>query len=66
MCVLFDSDIVYDSQRMKRCFCAYCFSVRLSNDFGFREKKKREERAGTQKANEAITTCLGEPQYIGL
>jgi len=34
-------------------------------EFCFREKKKRDERAETQKANEAITKCLGE-QLPGL
>lgn len=31
----------------------------------FREKKKIEERAESQKANEAITKCLGEYQHAG-
>ncbi|PRQ52976.1 putative protein Thf1 [Rosa chinensis] len=38
----------------------------LLKEYVAREKKKREERAGAQKANEAIATCLGEPQYMGL
>lgn len=28
-----------------------------------REKKKREERSASQKANEAITKCMGESIY---
>jgi len=30
-----------------------------------REKKKREERVGSQKANEAITKCTGDFLYSG-
>ena len=39
----------------------YFFAMILA----FREKKKREERAETQKANEAVTKCLGVYQYAG-
>ncbi|KAL6140044.1 hypothetical protein ACLB2K_058345 [Fragaria x ananassa] len=38
----------------------------LLKEYVAREKKKREERVGTQKANEAIASCLGEPQSMGL
>ncbi|OVA06787.1 Photosystem II Psp29 [Macleaya cordata] len=38
----------------------------LLKEFVEREKKKREERAEPQKANEAITKCLGDFQYAGL
>ena len=31
----------------------------------FREKKKQEERAESQKANETVAKCLGEPQFVG-
>jgi hypothetical protein len=31
----------------------------------FREKKKQEERAESQKASETVTKCLGEPQFVG-
>jgi hypothetical protein len=34
-------------------------------NLAFREKKKREERAETQKANEAFAKCLGDHQYAG-
>lgn len=34
------------------------------NLMALREKKKREERAESQKANEAITKCLGEYHRI--
>ncbi|KAJ1434618.1 Protein Thf1 [Sesbania bispinosa] len=37
----------------------------LLKEYVDREKKKREERAEPQKANEAITTCLGQ-QLSGL
>ncbi|KAJ4847879.1 Protein THYLAKOID FORMATION 1, chloroplastic [Turnera subulata] len=36
----------------------------LLKEYVDREKKKREERAETQKANEAVKNCLGEPQYV--
>ncbi|KAK4745340.1 hypothetical protein SAY87_011652 [Trapa incisa] len=36
----------------------------LLKEYIDREKKKREERAGSQKANEAITKCLGENQHV--
>lgn len=39
----------------------YFFAMILA----FREKKKREERAETQKANEAVTKCLGVYQNAG-
>lgn len=35
----------------------------LLKEYVDREKKKREERAESQQANEAITKCLGEFQY---
>lgn len=35
----------------------------LLKEYVDREKKKMVERAESQKANEAITKCLGEPQY---
>ncbi|KDP24201.1 hypothetical protein JCGZ_25858 [Jatropha curcas] len=35
----------------------------LLKEYVEREKKKREERTETQKANEAVKQCLGEPQY---
>lgn len=31
----------------------------------FREKKKQEERAESQKANEIVAKCLGDPQVVG-
>ncbi|KAK7851829.1 protein THYLAKOID FORMATION1, chloroplastic [Quercus suber] len=37
----------------------------LLKEYMDREKKKREERAETQKANEAVTKCLGVYQYAG-
>lgn len=37
----------------------------LLKEYVEREKKKIEERAGSQKANEAVTKCLGEYQYMG-
>ncbi|KAJ9686839.1 hypothetical protein PVL29_015613 [Vitis rotundifolia] len=37
----------------------------LLKEYVDREKKKREERVESQKANEAITKCLGEYQYTG-
>ncbi|KAA8526439.1 hypothetical protein F0562_008358 [Nyssa sinensis] len=37
----------------------------LLKEYVNREKKKREERAESQKANEAIAKCLGEYQYAG-
>ncbi|KAB5512836.1 hypothetical protein DKX38_029864 [Salix brachista] len=33
--------------------------------FNFREKKKQEERAESQKASETVAKCLGEPQFVG-
>lgn len=36
----------------------------LLKEYVDREKKKREERAESQKANEAVKKCLGEPQYV--
>ncbi|PKI52945.1 hypothetical protein CRG98_026651 [Punica granatum] len=36
----------------------------LLKEYVNREKKKREERAESQKANEAITKCVGEYQHI--
>ncbi|KAJ7948241.1 protein THYLAKOID FORMATION1, chloroplastic-like [Quillaja saponaria] len=38
----------------------------LLKEYVAREKKKREERSESQKANEAITKCLGQNQYAGL
>ncbi|KAI4322612.1 hypothetical protein L6164_022289 [Bauhinia variegata] len=38
----------------------------LLKEYVDREKKKREERSDSQKANEAITKCLGQYQYSGL
>ncbi|KAL2496915.1 Protein THYLAKOID FORMATION 1 [Forsythia ovata] len=38
----------------------------LLKEYVDREKKKREERTEAQKANEAVTKCLGEYQYAGL
>ncbi|CAI9757291.1 unnamed protein product [Fraxinus pennsylvanica] len=38
----------------------------LLKEYVDREKKKREERTESQKANEAVTKCLGEYQYAGL
>ncbi|KAL5793902.1 hypothetical protein ACOSP7_002496 [Xanthoceras sorbifolium] len=35
----------------------------LLKEYVDREKKKREERTESQKANEAVTKCLGECQY---
>jgi len=32
----------------------------------FREKKKVEERAEPQKANEAISKCLGQEQFSNM
>lgn len=37
----------------------------LLKEYVDREKKKRVERAESQKANEAITKCLGDHQYSG-
>lgn len=37
----------------------------LLKEYVDREKKKREERVESQKANEAITKCLGEYEYTG-
>jgi len=34
--------------------------------FYFREKKKIEERAEPQKANEAISKCLGQEQFSNM
>ena len=36
----------------------------LLKEYVDREKKKRDERAKSQKANEAITKCVGEYQYV--
>ncbi|GLT29782.1 hypothetical protein SLA2020_046270 [Shorea laevis] len=36
----------------------------LLKEYVDREKKKREERAESQKANETITKCLGDHQYV--
>ncbi|GLT48111.1 hypothetical protein SLA2020_217520 [Shorea laevis] len=36
----------------------------LLKEYVDREKRKREERAESQAANEAITKCLGEYQYV--
>ncbi|WCJ30610.1 photosystem II reaction center PSB29 protein [Euphorbia peplus] len=36
----------------------------LLREYVEREKKKQEERMGSQKANEAVKSCLGEPQYM--
>ncbi|PKU78429.1 protein THYLAKOID FORMATION1, chloroplastic-like [Dendrobium catenatum] len=36
----------------------------LLKEYVDREKKKREERSGSQKANEAITKCIGDYQYV--
>ncbi|XP_031249263.1 protein THYLAKOID FORMATION1, chloroplastic [Pistacia vera] len=36
----------------------------LLKEYVEREKKKRDERAESQKANEAITKCVGEYQYV--
>lgn len=36
----------------------------LLKEYIDREKKKREERSGSQKANEAITKCIGDYQYV--
>ncbi|KAK3184251.1 hypothetical protein Dsin_031537 [Dipteronia sinensis] len=36
----------------------------LLKEYVDREKKKREERTESQKASEAVTTCLGEQQYV--
>lgn len=48
------------------------FSSDLMEDFhtfvmflNLREKKKIEERAATQKANEAVTKCLADYQSVG-
>ncbi|XP_034702472.1 protein THYLAKOID FORMATION1, chloroplastic [Vitis riparia] len=38
----------------------------LLKEYVDREKKKREERVESQKANEAITKCLGEYEYTGV
>ncbi|KAI4334034.1 hypothetical protein L6164_018774 [Bauhinia variegata] len=38
----------------------------LLKEYVDREKKKREERTDSQKANEAITKCMGQYQYSGL
>ncbi|GMG98634.1 hypothetical protein Nepgr_000474 [Nepenthes gracilis] len=37
----------------------------LLREYVDREKKKREERAGSQKANETVKKCLGQYEYIG-
>ncbi|XAR55452.1 hypothetical protein NMG60_11035523 [Bertholletia excelsa] len=37
----------------------------LLKEYVDREKKKREERVDSQKANEAVTKCLGEYQHAG-
>ncbi|XP_022764013.1 protein THYLAKOID FORMATION1, chloroplastic-like isoform X1 [Durio zibethinus] len=37
----------------------------LLKEYVDREKKKREERSESQKANEAVKNCLGEYQYVG-
>lgn len=37
----------------------------LLKEYVDREKKKREERAVSQKANEAVTKCIGESTYAG-
>ncbi|CAK7349960.1 unnamed protein product [Dovyalis caffra] len=37
----------------------------LLKEYIDREKKKQEERAEPQKANETVTKCLGEPQFVG-
>ncbi|XP_021279898.1 protein THYLAKOID FORMATION1, chloroplastic [Herrania umbratica] len=37
----------------------------LLKEYVDREKKKREERSESQKANEAVKKCLGEYQYVG-
>ncbi|KAF6153960.1 hypothetical protein GIB67_023737 [Kingdonia uniflora] len=36
----------------------------LLKEYVEREKKKREERTGSQKASEAVTKCLAEFQYV--
>ncbi|XP_022726170.1 protein THYLAKOID FORMATION1, chloroplastic-like isoform X2 [Durio zibethinus] len=36
----------------------------LLKEYVDREKKKREERSETQKANEVVKNCLGEYQYV--
>ncbi|XP_065875389.1 protein THYLAKOID FORMATION1, chloroplastic [Euphorbia lathyris] len=36
----------------------------LLKEYVEREKKKQEERIGSQKANEAVKSCSGEPQYM--
>ncbi|CAL0333889.1 unnamed protein product [Lupinus luteus] len=38
----------------------------LLKEYVDREKKKREERSEPQKANEAISKCLGQQQFAGL
>lgn len=38
----------------------------LLKEYVDREKKKREERTESQKANEAVTKCMGGYQYAGL
>ncbi|KAL8145642.1 protein THYLAKOID FORMATION1, chloroplastic-like [Apium graveolens] len=38
----------------------------LLKEYVEREKKKVEERTGSQTANEAVTNCLGEYLYLGL
>ncbi|KAJ6758160.1 PROTEIN THYLAKOID FORMATION 1 CHLOROPLASTIC [Salix koriyanagi] len=37
----------------------------LLKEYVDREKKKQEERAVSQKANEIVAKCLGEPQSVG-
>eukprot|EP00262_Sarcandra_glabra_P021105 TRINITY_DN8720_c0_g1_i1.p1 TRINITY_DN8720_c0_g1~~TRINITY_DN8720_c0_g1_i1.p1 ORF type:complete len:293 (-),score=27.77 TRINITY_DN8720_c0_g1_i1:357-1235(-) len=37
----------------------------LLKEYIDREKKKRDERAETQKASEAVTSCIGEFRYAG-
>lgn len=41
-------------------------SKELLKEYVEREKKKVEERTGPEKANEAVTNCLGEYLYLGL
>ncbi|KAK8942581.1 hypothetical protein KSP39_PZI009304 [Platanthera zijinensis] len=36
----------------------------LLKEYIDREKKKQEERSGSQKANETVTKCIGDYQYI--
>ncbi|XP_050205543.1 protein THYLAKOID FORMATION1, chloroplastic [Mercurialis annua] len=38
----------------------------LLKEYVDREKKKQEERVSSQKANEAVKSCIGEPQNVSL